>query len=113
MMAEMALRVCPSIHISIERKEPTIPTAASASTLFSAMLPTTAASVLDSTGSAIPAMSAGTASCCMRLKEISTVCDCTVITQPFKKNELQKYILYNALITIEGGIALFWKINAV
>jgi hypothetical protein len=83
-MAEMALRVCPSIHISIERKEPTIPTAASASTLFSAMLPTTAASVLESTGSAIPAISAGTASCCMRLNEISMLWDSIVITQALK-----------------------------
>ncbi|WP_339846075.1 hypothetical protein [uncultured Dokdonia sp.] len=35
------------------------------------MLPTTAASVLDSIGSAIPAISAGMASCCIRLNEIS------------------------------------------
>ena len=70
-IVDIALRVCPKIHMSIDKKEPTIPTAARDSTLFSAILPTTAASVLDNIGSAIPAIRAGIASCCIRLKEIS------------------------------------------
>ena len=67
----MALRVCPNIQISIDKNEPTIPTAARDSVLNASIFPTTAASVLDSIGSAIPAIIAGMASCWIRLKEIS------------------------------------------
>jgi hypothetical protein len=67
----MALRVWPNIQMSADRKEPTIPTAASDSIPKSFIFPTTAASVAESTGSAIPEISAGMASCWMRLKEIS------------------------------------------
>lgn len=70
-MAEMALRVWPKIQISAERKEPTIPTAASASVPFTGMFPTIAASVIEITGSAIPAISAGMARRLMFLKERS------------------------------------------
>ena len=72
-MAEIALRVCPSIQMSAERKVPTIPTAARDSVPNSAMLPTIAASVLDKTGSAIPAMIAGIASCWILPNEMLVV----------------------------------------
>lgn len=72
-MADIALRVCPKIQMSIDKNDPTIPTAAREATLSTLILPTTAASVLDKTGSAIPATIAGTASCWIRLKEISMV----------------------------------------
>ena len=62
-IAEIALRVCAKIHIIVEIKDPTIPTAAKDSVPNSAMLPTTAASVEDNTGSAIPAIIAGNANC--------------------------------------------------
>ena len=86
-MAEMADRVCPSIQISIDKKEPTIPTAASDSVLSEGILPTTAASVLDSIGSAIPAIIAGMANCCMRLKEMSMLANIQIF-------ELQIYGLH-------------------
>ena len=70
-IAEMALRVCPKIQIKAERNEPTIPTAARDSIPNSFKFPTTAASVADSTGSAIPEIIAGMASCWIREKEIS------------------------------------------
>ena len=47
----------------VERKDPTIPTAASDSVQNSEIFPTTAASVEDNTGSAIPAIIAGNANC--------------------------------------------------
>ena len=64
----MALRVCPRIHISMDKKEPTIPTAASDSRPYVGILPTIAVSVIDSTGSAIPAIVAGIAKLFMVLK---------------------------------------------
>ena len=60
-MAEMALLVWPKIQISMDKKEPTIPTAASASTPSTGIFPTIAVSVMDKIGSAIPAMVAGIA----------------------------------------------------
>jgi hypothetical protein len=72
-MAEIALLLWARIQISMERKDPTIPTAASASVPNSGIFPTTAASVLDNTGSAIPDKIAGIASCCILLKEISVL----------------------------------------
>lgn len=72
-MAEMALRVCPKIQISAERNAPTMPTAASDSIPNSLIFPTTAASVADSTGSAIPEIMAGMASCWIRLNEMSVI----------------------------------------
>ena len=62
MIAEMALRVCPRIHISMDRKEPTIPTAARDSRPSPGMFPTIAVSVMERSGSAIPAIVAGMAS---------------------------------------------------
>ena len=62
-IAEIALRLWARIQMSIERKDPTIPTAASDSVPYSGILPTTAASVLESTGSAMPDSIAGIASC--------------------------------------------------
>ena len=67
-MAEIALRVCPNIQISIERKEPTIPAAASDSKPSTGMLPTMAVSVMDNRGSAIPAIVAGIANAFIDLK---------------------------------------------
>ena len=58
----MAERDCPKTHISMERKEETIPTAARDSVALMVMCPTMAASVNDKMGSEIPAMMAGTAS---------------------------------------------------
>ena len=67
----MALLVCPKIQMSIERKAPTIPTAANASVALVSKLPTTAASVEESSGSAMLARRAGTAILFMFLKVIS------------------------------------------
>ena len=60
-IAEIALRVWPRIHISIDRNEPTIPTATSDSSPSTGIFPTMAVSVIDKTGSAMPAMVAGMA----------------------------------------------------
>ena len=65
-IAEMALRVCAKIQIKAERNVPTIPTAASDSIPNSLIFPTTAASVAERTGSAIPEIIAGMASCWIR-----------------------------------------------
>ena len=62
---EIALLVCPRIQINMERKEPTIPTAASDSKPSTGILPTIAVSVMDNTGSAIPAIVAGMANLLM------------------------------------------------
>ncbi len=62
---DMALRVCPNIQISIDKKADTIPTAAKDSVAFTSILPTIAASVKDKTGSDIPEISAGIASLLM------------------------------------------------
>ena len=67
-MADMALRVCPRIQISIERNEPTIPAAAKDSNPSTGMLPTIAVSVIDNKGSAIPAIVAGIARAFIDLK---------------------------------------------
>ena len=61
MVAEMAERVCAKIQIIAEIKEPAMPTAASASVGFSVKFPTMAVSVIESKGSAIPAIMAGIA----------------------------------------------------
>ena len=67
-MAEIALRVCPNIQINIDKKEPTIPAAAKDSIPSTGMFPTMAVSVIESTGSAIPAIVAGMANLLMVLK---------------------------------------------
>ena len=70
MMDEMALRVWPNIQISIDKNEPTIPTAANDSSPSTGILPTIAVSVMDKTGSAIPAMVAGIANLFMDFRVI-------------------------------------------
>lgn len=70
-MADIADLVCARIQIIVDKKDPTIPTAASDSVPYSERLPTTAASVEDNTGSAIPAMIAGNANCWILLNEMS------------------------------------------
>ncbi len=72
-MACNALRVWPKIQISADKNEPTIPTAARTSVALSGTLPTTAASVAESIGSAIPANNAGTARRFIFLKESGLV----------------------------------------
>lgn len=67
-IAEIALLVCPRIQMSIDKKDPTIPTAASDSKPSTLILPTMAVSVMDNTGSAIPAIVAGMASLLIVLK---------------------------------------------
>ena len=74
-MAEIALRVCPKIQISIERKEPTIPAAARDSSPSTGIFPTMAVSVIDNKGSAMPAIVAGMAKAFIDLK----------LTEVFKK----------------------------
>ena len=74
-MDDMALLVCPRIQISIERKEPTIPAAARDSSPSTGIFPTIAVSVMDNSGSAIPAIVAGMAKAFMDLK----------LTEVFKK----------------------------
>ena len=61
MIDEMALRVCPNTQISMERKAPTMPAAASDSIPLMGIFPTIAVSVIDSNGSAIPETVAGMA----------------------------------------------------
>ena len=61
MVAEIAERVWAKIQIIAEIKEPAIPTAASASVGFNVKFPTIAVSVIESNGSAIPAIIAGMA----------------------------------------------------
>jgi hypothetical protein len=73
MMAEIALRVCPRIQISIDRKAPTIPTAPKDSSPLTGMLPTIAVSVMDRIGSAIPAMVAGMANLLMVLRDTTVL----------------------------------------
>ena len=70
MIAEIALRVWPKIHISMDKNEPTIPAAAKDSIPSWGMLPTMAVSVMDKIGSAMPAMVAGMARLFMVLKFI-------------------------------------------
>lgn len=67
-MADIALRVCPKIQINIDKNEPTIPAAARDSNPSTGILPTIAVSVIDSMGSAIPAIVAGIASLLIVLK---------------------------------------------
>ena len=69
-IADMALRVCPKIHINIDKKVPTMPAAARDSEPFTGILPTMAVSVIDKRGSAIPAIVAGIASLLILLKLI-------------------------------------------
>ena len=71
-MDEIALRVWPSTHISIDKKVVTIPTAAKASVALKSTFPTMAASVNDRIGSEIPEISAGIANLliCFRLMEV-------------------------------------------
>ena len=69
-IAEMALRVCPNIQINIDKNEPTIPAAAKDSMPSWGMLPTMAVSVIDSIGSAMPAIVAGMARLLIVLKLI-------------------------------------------
>ena len=67
-MADMALLVCPNIHISIDKNDPTIPAAAKDSNPSTEMLPTMAVSVIERMGSAIPAIVAGKAKLLIVLK---------------------------------------------
>ena len=83
-MEEMALLLCPKTHISIEIKDPTIPTAPKLSTAFNSILPIIAVSVIDKIGSAIPEINAGIASLLIRLKLIS-------VLKKNKINSTQKY----------------------
>ena len=69
-MDDIALRDCPSTHISMDKKVVTIPTAAKDSVALMGICPTIAASVSDSIGSEIPAMIAGIASLLMYLRLI-------------------------------------------
>tara|TARA_R110002072_G_scaffold15_1_gene107 strand:- start:1295 stop:1534 length:240 start_codon:yes stop_codon:yes gene_type:complete len=66
----MALRVWPNIQINIDKNEPTIPAAAKDSMPSWGMLPTMAVSVIDSIGSAMPAIVAGMARLLIVLKLI-------------------------------------------
>ena len=68
MMAEMELRVCPKTQINIDKKDPTMPAAASDSKLSVGILPTMAVSVMERIGSAMPDMVAGIANWLMVLK---------------------------------------------
>ena len=70
-MDEMALRVCPKTHISIEIKVVTMPTAAKETVALVSIFPIMAASVSDRMGSEIPEMSAGMASLFIFLNEIA------------------------------------------
>src|SRR5690606_15360421 len=70
MIVEMELRVCPSTHTNMERKDPTMPAAARDSRPSTGMFPTMAVSVMDNRGSAIPETVAGTARVLMLLKLI-------------------------------------------
>ena len=69
-IAEIADLDCPRTQINIDKKEDTIPTAAKDSVGFKLTCPTTAASVIDSIGSEIPAIIAGIANLLMFLLEI-------------------------------------------
>ena len=69
-MAEIADRVCANIQTIAEINEPAIPTAANASVGFILIFPTIAVSVMDSKGSAIPAIIAGIANLLISLNEI-------------------------------------------
>lgn len=60
-MAEIAVLVWATIQMIADKKDPTIPAAANASTGFSSTLPIIAISVKEISGSAIPAMIAGIA----------------------------------------------------
>jgi len=68
MVAEIAERVWAKIQIIAEIKEPAIPTAASDSVGFIVRFPTMAVSVIESKGSAIPAIMAGIANLLIPLK---------------------------------------------
>jgi len=63
--AEIALLVCPKTQTNMEINAPAIPTALNASVALRFTFPTTAVSVIDSNGSAIPAINAGIASLLM------------------------------------------------
>ena len=69
-MAEIALRHCPKIQISMDKNVPTIPIAAKDSTGFTSIFPTMAVSVIDRIGSATPEIKAGIASLLMLFKLI-------------------------------------------
>ena len=69
-IAEIADLDCPRTQINIDKKEDTIPTAAKDSVGFKLTCPTTAASVIDSIGSEIPATMAGIANLLIFLLEI-------------------------------------------
>ena len=61
-IAEIADLDCPITHINIDKNDETIPIAAKDSVALILICPTIAASVIDSTGSEIPAIIAGIAS---------------------------------------------------
>ena len=65
----MALLVWPNTQTSMDKKEPTIPAAAKDATPFTGILPTIAVSVIDNSGSAMPAIVAGIASLLIVLNE--------------------------------------------
>lgn len=68
---EIALRVCPSTHISIDKNVVTIPTAAKDSVALISIFPTIAASVNDKIGSDTPEIKAGIANLLICLKVIA------------------------------------------
>lgn len=70
MIAEITLRVWPKIQMSIDKKDPTMPAAARDSNPSTGMFPTIAVSVIESNGSAIPAIVAGIANLLIFLKLI-------------------------------------------
>ena len=70
-MEEIALLICPKTQTNIEIKAPTIPTAARDSMALFSMCPIIAVSVIESKGSAMPAINAGKASLLILLKEMS------------------------------------------
>ena len=79
---EIALLIWPKTQTNIEIKAPTIPTAAKDSVALFSIFPMIAVSVIESSGSAIPATNAGIASLLIFLKLMSV----------FKS--LQKYYYY-------------------
>ena len=73
MIADMEVLVCATTQIIADKKEPTNPTAAKASTELCFKLPTIAMSVKDRIDSDIPAKIAGMANLLMSLKLMELV----------------------------------------
>ena len=97
---EMALLVCPSTHISIEIKAPTIPTAASDSVALTSIFPTMAVSVIDNIGSEIPEIKAGMANLLICLRPM------VVFIELVHSNEKERYFdLGNRHPQVFGNLA--------